>query len=47
MAFLALSETQEVIFNICVQEVICGRVPWTESNLAIQSKPQDSLCDNE
>ena len=39
--------TQEVIFNICALEVICGRVPWTEMNMAMQSKPQDGFFDSE
>lgn len=40
--FLKINEynknTQSNIFNICIQEVIRGRVNWMETNLAMQSK---------
>ena len=45
--FLKINEynknTQSNIFNICIQEVIRGRVNWMETNLAIQWKPQNTV----
>ena len=35
--------TQSNIFNICIQEVIRGHVNWTETNLVMRSKPQNTV----